>query len=240
MIIFRRLNNALIEIEGRIRLSSDNEELLLNQNKYDALRVILDYSNSLKWLSHKKTKEKVRYFLNCDMNYRKTAEFFQTGLNRIEVTVSYASSKLEKFIGASTLTKILDGEIDEAMVMFTSNTTAQPYLSWFLPGVTERLPVAMYNPTYTIEECKHELWFLNFFSVQNASRLLDNCDTSKLSHTLYILASSQKKYKKQKEVLSELFSCYSDEEKKLNAKTQVMNAIEKINADNFFRQNEID
>ncbi|WP_289137726.1 hypothetical protein [uncultured Brevibacillus sp.] len=204
--IFRRLTEALDTVSGKIHSGHLHEnELDLEEKKLAALVEITKYVKSLDFLSHEKTKERLRYFFNSRFNYRSTALYFECGLNKIESAVSYAGKTLERKIGSGTIEMILESKnektINMAISQFRIGIGQEQPDEWFISDMAKRFPKAEKSSSLTIEECRTELAFLGYCTKHFYEKELAKLDKRKLAFLLYVLNSVDGKVALERSIL---------------------------------------
>ncbi|WP_096202929.1 hypothetical protein [Bacillus sp. FJAT-45350] len=240
MLIFRKVARAVKEVQGNLNDQNlyNEDERQLEQKKLDALMLIVDFINKQEYLSHQKSKERLKYFLKNKLDYEKARLHFNTSKNSIEASVSYIGKKLEKLIGLDTIDMILEGRIDEALTQFHIGTGKVKTSDWFIEGVHNYLPEPKKDILLSFEDCQEEITLLGMFSHFYLEDLFKLYNADKLSHLLYVLNSTDAKIADEREILCRLingdFSRKNADADVLKMSVQVKKAIKELQSKNPF------
>lgn len=207
-LIFTKLYDSLSDIVFQIKektLLGENTELEEKQ-KNALLRLLKFALEDDSWLSHKTSKEKVRFFIKSGCNYGKTQEYFQTRTrNSIESSMSTFGKKFEIAIGPNTFDLILDGQVSEAMKQFKIAKNKSEVSDLYSSELLSFLPNPEKHP-FSLEECIKELRILKSLTVTYQEQLIKKGDVRKLAFLIYLLNSTEKEFMKEHTVLQEFFN----------------------------------
>lgn len=131
--------------KDRLETATQPEESRFEAKKLQFLTTLLSYANGLEWISHQKTKEKIRAYLKSNFQYKAVARRFGVSLNSLQVSISYASKKLHGKIGASLLL-LQQGDLEAAEREFLIAIDRRKPLDLYLDGFVENLPDAEEAP----------------------------------------------------------------------------------------------
>lgn len=199
MLIFKKLYSSIREVRSMLAESEDLLEKKGLEEKLSALMLLYDYLHSFKWLSHEKTKSKVRFYLEHNFDAKAGAEEFHIDtVNSFETSMSYAGKKFIKRIGKKTLDLIFSGATEEALFQFKFSTGQLTLSNLLVSGVSELLPKPEKDLLLPLNDCVEELNFFRALSLVTVTNELEFLDVSKVAHIRYILESSDPDCAKEK------------------------------------------
>jgi hypothetical protein len=202
MLIFKKIEDAYSLVSKNLFDSNeDHESQELALQQMAAIKEIISYAKSYEWLSHSKARKKIKLFLSSKYNYTVAAAELEISLNNLQSFVSYASTKLENLIGASTLDLIIKGEVSQGLLQFKIGTGAIKVESLFLNGIPEMLPTAKKEIGVDILTCEQELNFLATFTSRHINETLQSLNANKIAFVLYILQTNTSTYAYERELL---------------------------------------
>ncbi|WP_096549993.1 ATP-binding protein [Ureibacillus thermosphaericus] len=233
MNLFRELVDSILQVRQSLIIHQEQQlDNSLEWQKLKALFEIKNYVQDMEWITQKRTKERILFYLKNQCSISKTADHYNAKHNTIRVAIHYASKKLEEKIGRDTIKQILrsvdEQELNKIMEKFYLRTDSKPFVSPFLMGVTRLLPKPKQNRFILLEECYKELVFLTSLSNSNIHYYLSKLDKQKLAHIMGILMSNEPTI--EKEVLLNLFNGdFLDQNKGvLKSSEQVKVALNKL------------
>lgn len=193
MLVFREVEDLVLEVRGRLTALGDEANSSLDEAQLQLLQKIVSYVNSMQWLSHEKMREKVRAFLRSRYTYREVAAQFGMSVSQLHKCISYAGNRLRQRIGG-TLELLKAGNIVAAEREFAHATGTVDPSALFVRGTIERFAPPKKDDGVDLSTCERELSFLSYFSSRNIDKLLDTLDERKVRHLLYILLSTDSTY----------------------------------------------
>jgi len=200
MNIFRQLDNEYQLTKMKLQSSTDPEELRFEARKLELLQTFLSYMESLAWMKHRQTKEKVKAYLKSNFQYRAVAEKLGISLNSLQVSVSYAAKKLEEKLGAA-LQLVKEGDLEAAERAFLVAIGRKNPSDLFLSGLADVLPEADEISDVDLTECSEELKLLRFFTIGHVQKLVGKYDVRKIKQLLYIILSQDPVYIRERDIL---------------------------------------
>lgn len=234
--IYDSLSDVVMEIKEKSLKGQDVED---SEKKKQALVRVLKYVlKDDSWLSHKNSREKVRYFILNGCDYDKTMEYFQAkSRNSIESSMSVFGKKLSEAIGVDTVDLILDGHVKKAMIQFNHLTRKVDVSEIYLKGVIKLLPQPERN-YFSLEDCEKELNLLRLLTTSFLEQYTKRYDKEKLAHLIYIMKSSDKELRMERTVLRDLIKGDYSQDKmgnSLTLKKQVIIALNEYHKMDFLR-----
>lgn len=200
--IYASLSDVVTEIKEKSLRGQDVEDC---EKKKQALVRVLKYAlQDDSWLSHKTSREKVRYFIHIGCDYDRTMEYFQAkSRNSVESSMSVFGKKFAEAIGVDTVDLILNGRVEEAMKQFNQMTQKVDSSDIYLKGVLKLLPKPE-KKYFPFEDCKEELKLLRLLTTSFMEQHTKQFAEEKVAFLLYVLASSEKGMGKERSVLQDL------------------------------------
>lgn len=207
MLVFKKLEKAISAVKNNILLYSyDDVQKELELNKLAALKEILYYIKSFSWLTHSRSRQKIKAFLKNNYNYRKTCEELNISLRSLEQSVSYANKMLWDKVGKNTIDLILNSDIEAAMLQFKIGTSTLGISNLFIKGIIELLPDPERDNILSIEQCTEELKLVRQLTKQYIQKVLDSKNREKLAFILYLLVSNDSKYTHERDLVYKYIS----------------------------------
>lgn len=234
--IYDSLSDVVTEIKEKSLRGQDVEDC---EKKKQALVRVLKYAlQDDSWLSHKTSREKVRYFIQYGCDYEQTMKHFQAkSRNSVESSMSVFGKKFAETIGVDTVDLILAGHVEEAMKQFNQMTKKVDSSDIYLKGVMRLLPKPK-KKYFPLEDCKEELKLLRLLTTSFLEQHTKQFDENKIAYLLYILASSEKGIGIERSVLQDLLKGEYSQNKYGNILTlneQVSKTIEEYLKMDFLR-----
>ena len=162
-------------------------------DKQDLLKEIIEYINSMDWLSRVKTKEKMSFFIKSGYDYEALCEEFGISYVSAKNAVKWASKQLKAKIGKDTVRLIRSGFINEARVAFYVGSGKISRENLFLSDMVDILPESKYSTSYDLQECLSELVYLRKISLNYIERHAEKVNVNKLAYILSLIEGSSKK-----------------------------------------------
>jgi hypothetical protein len=233
---------AVKEVQTNLKAEDiyNEDQLELEQKKLDALKVIAKYIGGMQYLSHKKSKEKLRYFLHNNLDYEKTSEQFNTSRNSIEVSISNIGNKIESLIGSNTIDMIMEGKTEEALTQFDIGTGKVKPGEWFIEGFQALLPKPKKELSFSLADCVKEMDLLLMFTSHNIGRVVNKQNQERLAHLLYLIGSTDSKVEAEREILHCLLKAEFSERdgEYISRKEQISQALQVWQRQNIFYSEE--
>lgn len=234
--IYDSLSDVVMEIKERSLKGQDVEDC--EKKKQALVRVLKHALQDDSWLSHKTSREKVRYFIHNGCDYDKTMEHFKAkSRNSVESSMSVFGKKFAEAIGVDTVDLIVNGFVEEAMKQFDQMTQKVDSSDIYLKGVSKLLPKPK-NKYFLLEDCKEELKLLRLLTTSFLEQHTKRFDEEKIAYLLYVLVSSEKGVGKERSVLQDLLKGEYSQDTKGNSLTlneQVSRTIEEYLKMDFLR-----
>ncbi|RXT08833.1 hypothetical protein [Ammoniphilus sp. CFH 90114] len=200
MLVFREIEELVREVKSRLASLGVESDSKLDGQRFLLLQQVVTYVNSMVWLSHGKTREKVKSFLRSRYNYQEVAERYGVSVSQMHKCISYAGSQLRRRIGG-TLLLIKSGALASAEREFALATGAGDPSALFVKGMHDWFDTVK-DAGVDISTCDRELSFLSCFTNRNIDRVIDSLDPRKVSHLLYILLKGDITYVSERGILS--------------------------------------
>ena len=163
------------------------------QNKKELLGELIDYVNSMKWLSRTQAKKKISFFIKSGYDYDVFCDEFNISYESAKNSVKWASKQLKSKIGEDTLQLIRNGYIEEARLAFYTGSGQISRESLFLSDMVDSLPESKYSAAYDLQDCLTELVFLRKISLSYIEKHAKKVDKNKLAYLLSLIEGSSKK-----------------------------------------------
>ena len=189
VVVFRRLELEILNLERQIvECKSDEDTVSRLRGMKSALEEINSYMLSFGWLTHAKTKERVRTFIDTSYNYVESAKILNVeSRSSFETSIWYTSKKFEERIGVDTLKLILDGRVDEGLRQFRVGT-GNLSLSTLIPdGVVSHVPKSKYNGLISPSACGKELRLLKNLTSKKIEAAIQSRNEDNIYFIRYIL-----------------------------------------------------
>lgn len=199
MLIFRELEDLVLEVKGRIALLGLEDDVTLDERRLELLVQLVSYVNGMTWVAHAKLAAKVRVFLRSRYRYEEVAQAFNTTLKEAHKSISYAGQRLRRQVG-STLLLIREGRLDEAQRELALVTGAVDASSIFAGSIMGRFAPNK-SAGVVLGDCRKELGFLSAFSRRNFDRIVSGLSEEKISQLLYIILSADPTYVQERVIL---------------------------------------
>ncbi|MFI8711979.1 hypothetical protein [Brevibacillus brevis] len=207
MLVFREIEDLVSEVKGRLATLGVETDSILDEQRLRLLMKLVAYVNGFEWLSHEKTRAKVKVFLQGRYRYREVAEQLGVSVSSLHKCISYAGERLRRSIGG-TLDLIKSGDLVGAEREFALGTGVLDSTNIFFRGIQERFePVK--DAAIDLAHCERELSFLSYFSSRNINRLIGTLDERRVCHLLHILLKGDSTYLHERNML---FRCILDGE----------------------------
>ena len=161
--------------------------------KRELLEEIVEYVNSLSWLSRTKTKDKVRFFIKSGYDYEALCKEFGITYESAKNAIKWASKQLKAKIGRNTVQLIRFGYIEEARVAFYVGIAKISRDNLFVSDLNGILPESKYSAIYTLQDCIAELALLRKMSLAYLSKYAEKVDRSKLAYLLSLIEGDSRK-----------------------------------------------
>lgn len=205
---FLRRVRSLVEQERESlklvnELDGDRE---LAVTRYNLLRDIEMYVYEASYMSRQEAREKVRFFMDNQFDYRKTAENFKTSVASIQTSISIASDRAEKSVGEDVLSLIEDGYLHTAVAKYKGGSNVFRLSEHIMSEFVEMLPQPVDNVGMSVSECESEIRLLKFMSYVNVKQQVSALDIGRLSFLMYVLTNDDSRYTYEKELLNSFLS----------------------------------
>ena len=161
--------------------------------KKELLGEVVDYVNSMKWLSRTPVKKKITFFIKSGYDYEALCTEFNISYESAKNSVKWASKQLKSKIGEHTVKLIRDGYISEARDAFYVGTGQISRDNLFLSDIARVLPESKFSAAYDLQDCLSELEFLRKISLDYIKKLTKKVDKSKLAYLLSLIEGSSRK-----------------------------------------------
>ena len=163
------------------------------ENKQDLLNELVEYVNSMDWLTRVKTKERISFFIKSGYDYEALCKEFSLSYVSAKNAVKWASKQLRKKIGVDTIQLIRSGFIEEARVAFYVGSGKISRENLFLSEMVDILPESKFSAAYTLQDCLSELVYLRKISLNYIERHAEKVNVNKLAYLLSLIEGSSKK-----------------------------------------------
>lgn len=183
--IFKALSKEYNAVKDK-----QDEDLI---EKKELLVEVVDYVNSMKWLSRTPVKKKITFFIKSGYDYEALCTEFNISYESAKNSVKWASKQLKSKIGEHTLKLIRDGYISEARDAFYVGTGQISRDNLFLSDIARVLPESKFSAVYDLQDCLSELEFLRKISLDYIKKLTKKVDKSKLAYLLSLIEGSSRK-----------------------------------------------
>ncbi|MFC5530477.1 hypothetical protein [Cohnella yongneupensis] len=200
MNMFRKLDQEFQMTKEKLETLTQPEELRFEAKKLQLLTTLIAYVNSFEWITHRQTKEKIRVFLRSNFQYKAVAQKLGISLNSLQVSVSYASKKLQEKMGTSLLL-LQRGDLEAAEREFLIAIGRSEPFDLCLEGFSETMPDAEEIPDVDLTTCLGELKLLVFFTRWHVQKLVGSYDVKKLKMLLHIITSLDPMYVQERDTL---------------------------------------
>lgn len=202
--IFRELEN--LRVQTRLTLMDKNiteDTKIIYKEKLFALHELKSYLDSFDWLSHNKTKERVKVFIQTKFNTEESVKKLEeSSKTAFETSMWYASKKFKESIGDSTLSLISEGRVAEGLRHFYIKTGQLNISTITSKEVVDLLPEPSdLNGVIHTSLCRAELRILKGLTLKNISSTFAKLNSDKLSLLRHVLESTDYKYTKQRELI---------------------------------------
>lgn len=161
--------------------------------KRELLEEIVEYVNSMKWLTRVKTKEKIMFYIKSGYDYGALCKEFGITYEAAKNAVKWASKQLKAKIGRTTVQLIRFGYIEEARVAFYVGIGKISRDNLFMSDLNDILPESKYSAIYTLQDCITELALLRKMSLAYLSKYAEKVDSSKLAYLLSLIEGDSRK-----------------------------------------------
>ncbi len=163
------------------------------QDKKELLRELVDYVNSMKWLSRTPAKKKISFFIKSGYDYDAFCAEFNISYEAAKNSVKWASKQLKAKIGEHTLELIRDGYIKEASDAFYVGTGQISRENLFLSDIAKVLPESKFSAAYDLQDCLTELVYLRKISLDYIEKHARKVDKNKLAYLLSLIEGRSRK-----------------------------------------------
>ena len=163
------------------------------QDKKELLSELINYVNSMKWLSRTPAKKKITFFIKCGYDYEAFCAEFNISYESAKNSVKWAAKQLKSKIGEHTVRLIRDGYIEEARLAFYTGSGHISRETLFLSDMVAILPESKFSAAYDLQDCLTELVYLRKFSVDYIEKHAKNVDKTKLAYLLSLIEGDSKK-----------------------------------------------
>lgn len=207
MLIFKKIKQGIDSVVKNLD-AYKNDAVMYEQEvrKLVALKEILEYVKSYRWLTRRDAIAKVKGVLKADFNYKQVSDLTGVTVSSLQVSMSNASKLLEAKIGDTTIDLILNGEVEVAMVQFHTGTGAVDLSSLLISGVSDMLPPSENSIYVSVSECQRELEFLRSLTLEYVGKTLSALASDKLSLIRYILSCTDSRYSRQRGIILKFLS----------------------------------
>ena len=199
--VLKELEDSIIGLKNRLEnLNSTDEidkvEYEETEKKLNALREILEYVDTYKWVKHKKVIEKVKFVRNCRYDYSLIRDELDMTADALKSFMYRVNTNLSLKIGENTIKTILTGgeSINIGLSVFRVLTGSLPLEDILLKETFESLPNKKYT-TFSLKDCIEEIQYLYTYSKVGREFEEMDLDQNKLAFIRYILESETEKYK---------------------------------------------
>jgi hypothetical protein len=203
VIIFRRLENELASVRkllGGDGISDEDRNSFVD--KENALSLLMTYLNSFEWLTHAKTKERVKLFISSRYDYKFcTEQLNMESLSAFETSMWYTAKKFQSKIGENTIDLIMDGAISTALIQFNTGTGKMGLVSILPHGVGNLLPAPLSTGAISISECRGELELLKSLVLKTIKSKLSSLGRDNLAFLRHILESTDVRFSTHRQLL---------------------------------------
>ena len=162
-------------------------------DKYDLLNELVEYVNSMDWLTRVKTKKKISFFIKSGYDYEALCKEFDISYESAKNAVKWASKQLRRKIGKDTLKLIRNDFIEEARVAFYVGSGKISRENLFLADMVDSLPESKYSAAYDLQDCLSELVYLRKISLSYIDNHAEKVNLNKLAYLLSLIEGSSKK-----------------------------------------------
>ena len=162
-------------------------------DKYDLLNELVEYVNSMDWLTRVKTKKKISFFIKSGYDYEALCKEFDISYESAKNAVKWASKQLRRKIGKDTLKLIRNDFIEEARVAFYVGSGKISRENLFLADMVDSLPESKYSAAYDLQDCLSELVYLRKISLSYIDSHAEKVNLNKLAYLLSLIEGSSKK-----------------------------------------------
>ena len=183
--IFKALSKEYNAVKDK-----QDEDLI---EKKELLVEVVDYVNSMKWLSRTPAKKKIAFFIKSGYDYNALCAEYDISYESAKNSVKWASKQLKSKIGEHTVKLIRDGYISEARDAFYVGTGQISRENLFLSDIARVLPESKFSAAYDLQDCLSELVYLRKISLNYIERHAEKVNLNKLAHLLSLIEGSSKK-----------------------------------------------
>lgn len=162
-------------------------------DKHDLLNELVEYVNSMDWLTRVKTKKKISFFIKSGYDYEALCKEFDISYESAKNAVKWASKQLRRKIGKDTLKLIRNDFIEEARVAFYVGSGKISRANLFLADMVDSLPESKYSAAYDLQDCLSELVYLRKISLSYIDNHAEKVNLNKLAYLLSLIEGSSKK-----------------------------------------------
>ena len=158
--------------------------------KRDLLEEIIDYVDSMEWLSRESMKNKITFFIKSGYDYSKFTEEFDVSYESAKNSIKWAAKKLREKIGSNTLSLIKNGYVDEARMVFYIGTGKLNRDDLFIRDLVSILPKAKYCVSYDLADCVKEISILKNLSQKRLAYYDAVMDRDKMAFLMDVLENN--------------------------------------------------
>ena len=158
--------------------------------KRDLLEEIIEYVDSMEWLSRESLKSKITFFIKSGYDYSKFTEEFDISYESAKNSIKWAAKKLREKIGSNTLSLIKNGYIDEARMAFYVGTGKLNRDDLFVKDLVDILPKAKYCVGYDLTDCIKEISILKNLSQKRLAYYDAVMDRDKMAFLMDVLENN--------------------------------------------------
>lgn len=208
VIVYRRIELEIVRVKkALVKRDLDDQTRKNFSDQLDLLQEIKAYLHSFVWLRNKKTKERVKTFIELKYSYEDSVyRLNEESLTAFQTSMWYTAKKFEELIGTSTLDLISDGRIDDAVRQFHISIGKLNLSSVLLSGVSPLLPEQDSTYPIWIADCLRELKVLANLSSNKVESVLSTLDETKVAFLRYVLEGTDIRYLRHREVIYEFLS----------------------------------
>ena len=170
----------------------DNQDVEL-ADKQELLKELVEYVNSMDWLTRVKTKKKISFFIKSGYDYEALCKEFGISYESVKNAVKWASKQLRRKIGKDTIKLIRNGFIEEARVAFYVSSGKISRENLFLSDIVDTLPESKYSAAFDLQDCLSELVYLRKISLSYIDKHAEKVNLNKLAYLLSLIEGSSKK-----------------------------------------------
>ena len=163
------------------------------QDKKELLSELINYVNSMKWLSRTPAKKKITFFIKCGYDYEAFCAEFNISYESAKNSVKWAAKQLKSKIGEHTVRLIRDGYIEEARLAFYTGSGQISRETLFLSDMVAILPESKFSAAYDLQDCLTELVYLRKISLDYIEKHAKKVDKHKLAYLLSLIEGSSRK-----------------------------------------------